>query len=188
MVTLSPAVGRVAHLGTMQPMKRRQFLFVPLATAGGIAMADLPKVQSLDDSLRWLDRLEKATNARAIGTWPLGAVLEHLAQSVEMSMDGFPQMRSTLFQNTAGGAAFAFFKWRGRMSHGLAEPIPGAPALVAGAHWKPAASRLRGAIMRFNAYSGPLKPHFAYGPLNKPEFALAHNMHIANHQDEIALA
>lgn len=148
-------------------------------------MADLPRVQSLDDALRWLDGLERATRVSATGAWPMGAVLEHLAQSIEMSMDGFPQSRGALFQNTAGSAAFAFFKWRGRMSHGLAEPIPGAPALGAGADWKPAALRLRQAIVRFNGYSGPLKPHFAYGALNRQDFELAHCLHIANHQDEI---
>jgi hypothetical protein len=115
-------------------------------------------------------------------------VLEHLAQSVEMSMDGFPQPKGALFQKTAGSAAFAVFRWRGRMSHGLAEPIPGAPALAGGADWRPAAVRLRQAMMRFNAYTGPLKPHFAYGPLSKTDFALAHNMHITNHQDEILLS
>jgi hypothetical protein len=148
-------------------------------------MADLPKVQSLDESLRWLDRIEKAPSVKAIGAWPMGAVLEHLAQSIEMSMDGFPQPKAVLFQKTAGSAAFAFFSWRGRMSHGLAEPIPGAPALTASADWKPAAARLRQAITRFNGFSAPLKPHFAYGALSKAEFALAHSMHIANHQDEI---
>lgn len=151
-------------------------------------MADLPKVQSLDDAMRWLDRIERAASVKTVGAWPLGAVLEHLAQSIEMSMDGYPQARSALFQSTAGAAAFAWFKWRGRMNHDLAESIPGAPALAAGADWRPAAIRLRAAITRFNAYNGPLKPHFAYGALSKPEFALAHNMHIANHQDEIVVA
>ena len=151
-------------------------------------MADLLQVQSLDDSLRWLDALEGAGRVTAIGAWPMGAVLEHLAQSIEMSMDGFPHYKGALFQNTAGSAAFAFFKWRGRMSHGLAEPIPGAPALGAGADWKPAALRLRQAITRFDGYRGPLKPHFAYGTLSKPEFALAHSMHIANHREEIIVA
>jgi hypothetical protein len=169
-------------------MQRREFLLVPFAFAGGIAMADLPKVQSLEDALRWLDRLERAADVKAIGAWPLGAVLEHLAQSIEMSMDGYPEARSPVFQSTAGSAAFAWFKWRGRMSHGLAEPIPGAPALMAGADWRPAATRLRGAITRFNGYTAPLRPHFAYGALSKPEFAVAHNLHIANHQDEILVA
>jgi hypothetical protein len=169
-------------------MRRRNFLMVPMAVAGGIAMADIPSTQSLDESLRWLDSLERAAGVKTLGAWPMGAVLEHLAQSIEMSMDGFPEPKSALFQQTAGSAAFAFFKWRGRMSHGLAEPIPGAPGLAAGVDWKPAAARLRQAITRFNGYGGPLKPHFAYGQLSKSDFALAHSMHIANHRDEILLA
>jgi hypothetical protein len=150
-------------------------------------MAGVSKVRSLEDSLRWLGSMERASQVNALGAWPLGAVLEHLAQSIEMSMDGFPQARSPLFQKTAGQAAFAVFRWRGRMSHGLAEPIPGAPALGAGAEWRAAAQRLRNAVLRFDAYQGPLQPHFAYGPLSRSEFALAHQMHIANHQDEILI-
>jgi hypothetical protein len=46
---------------------------------------------------------------------------------------------------------------------------------------------LRQAITRFNAHNGALKPHFAYGLLSKPEFALAHSLHIANHREEILL-
>lgn len=150
-------------------------------------MADLPKVQSLDDALRWLDRLERSPQVRATGAWPLSAVLDHLAQSIEMSMDGYPVPRSELFQKTAGSAAFGFFKWRGRMSHGLDEPIPGAPALLAGADWRPGAIRLRQAIGRFHGHQGGLRPHFAYGPLAKADYALAHTFHIANHQDEVLL-
>lgn len=169
-------------------MKRREFLFVPLAFGGGFAFADLPKVQSLDDSLRWLDKLAKAAQPKATGIWRLSTLLEHLAQSIEMSMDGYPEAKSAVFQNTVGSAAFAFFKWRGRMSHSLDEPVLGAPALTTSVDWKPAALRLRQAIVRFNGHSGPLKPHFAYGPLSKADFALAHSLHIANHQDEIHVA
>ena len=137
------------------------------------------------DCIAWLDSLERAPSVKALGAWPLSAVLDHCAQSVEMSMDGFPQSKSALFQGTAGKAAFGVFRWRGRMSHGLAEPIPGAPGLASGADWHPSAQRLRNAIERFHAHQGPLKPHFAYGALSKADFALAHRMHIVNHQDEI---
>lgn len=150
-------------------------------------MADEPRVQSLDDAMQWLDRLGRSGRAAASGAWPLSTVLDHLAQSIEMSVDGFPEPKGALFQNTVGSAAFAVFKWRGRMSHGLAEPIPGAPTLAAGADWRPGAERLRRAIARFQSHTGPLKPHFAYGALDKADFALAHAMHIANHQDEIRL-
>jgi hypothetical protein len=138
----------------------------------------------LKQQLLWLDRLE-AGQPRAIGAWPLGSVLDHLAQSIEMSLDGFPSQRSALFQHTLGRAAFAVFKHRGRMSHGLDQPIPGAPSLGAGADWRPALQRLRGAIVRFQQHQGPLQPHFAYGTLAKPDYAQAHAMHIADHRAEI---
>lgn len=148
-------------------------------------MADMPKVQSLDDVQRWLDRLERATQVRSTTTWTMRAVLEHLAQSIEMSLDGFPAPKSALFQATAGSAAFAFFKWRGRMTHGLTEPIPGAPQLAQLPDWQPGAARLRAAVTRFQGHTGALQPHFAYGALSRADFALAHAFHVANHQDEI---
>lgn len=172
-------------------MKRRYFLLATTVLALPSARADLPKVQSLDDALRWLDKLDKsgkASDAKTTGAWPLVAVLEHMAQSIDMSVDGFPQPKSAIFQSTAGSAAFAFFKWRGQMNHSLSEPIPGAATLSPAGDWRPASLRLRAAIGRFTRHQGPLKPHFAYGTLSKSEFALAHAFHIANHQDEIVLA
>jgi len=148
-------------------------------------MADIPKVQSLDDVMRWLDRLDRSAKAASTNAWPLSAVLEHMAQSVDMSMDGFPQPKSALFQSTLGAAAFAVFRLRGRMSHGLTEPIPGAPALPNMPDWKPGVARLRAAVRRFQGHTGALQPHFAYGALSHADFALAHTLHIANHQDDI---
>jgi len=144
-------------------------------------------MQNLNDCLEWLDSLERALTVRTTGAWPLPAVLEHLAQSVEMSVEGFPLAKGALFQNTVGRAAFGVFRWRGRMSHGLAQPIPGAPALAGVSDWRPAARRLRAAITRFDAHAGPLAPHFAYGALAKGDYALAHCLHIANHRDEIVV-
>lgn len=185
-------------------MNRRQIIITAAATTSlasvgwpTLARADLPKVQSLSDALRWLDALEKSANAnlaspkspaQTTGAWGLPAVLEHLAQSIEMSMDGFPAPKSALFQAVAGRAAFAVFQWRGQMTHSLSEPIPGAPPLTTATDWKPASLRLRSAITRFNAHSGALQPHFAYGALSKADFAQAHAFHMANHQDEIVIA
>ena len=152
------------------------------------ALADTPRVQSLDDVLRWLDKADTAAALRSTTDWRMGAVLEHLAQSVEMSMDGFPQFKSPLFQVTLGATAFSFFKLRGRMSHGLTEPIPGAQPLTQSDDWKPSAVRLRSAVRRFQAHTGALRPHFAYGNLSHADFALAHTFHFSNHQDEIVLS
>ena len=169
-------------------MQRRHFLIAPLAFTTGATMADTPKVQSLDDVLRWLDKLDRATLVHSGTAWKMYAVLEHMAQSVDMSLDGFPEPKSTLFQATLGTAAFAVFRLRGQMTHGLTEPIPGAPALPQVDGWKPGVARLRTAVQRFQAHTGPLQPHFAYGALSRTDFALAHALHIANHQDEITVA
>jgi Protein of unknown function (DUF1569) len=171
-------------------MKRRELVVAGVLGLTGVAMADLAKVdkvQTLSEALTWLDKLEKSASAKTTGTWKMNMVLDHLAQSIEYSMTGFPAPKSALFQSTAGALAFGYFKLRGQMSHGLAEPIPGAPALVMADDFKPAATRLRDAITRFNTHSGVLMPHFAYGALSKADFEKAHSFHIANHQDEIVL-
>jgi Protein of unknown function (DUF1569) len=166
-------------------MKRRDLLLAAAAFGAMSCWADQPKVQSLDEALAWLDRLEKSRTVKTTGEWPMVAVLEHLSQSIEMSVDGFPEQKSAIFQHTAGAAAFAFFSWHGSMNHDLTEPIPGAPALTREGNWRKSSARLRAAITRFEAHQGALMPHFAYGKLDKKEYSRAHAFHIANHQDEI---
>lgn len=112
-------------------------------------------------------------------TWP--QTLVHCAQSIEYSMSGFPAPKPVLFQRTVGAAAFGVFAWRGRMSHDLGEPIPGAPALSAATDAALALERLRTALQKFGLWTGPLQPHFAYGALSQPDYAQVHAMHLANH-------
>lgn len=128
-----------------------------------------------------LARLGQAQALASDATWNWAQTLTHCAQSIEYSMAGFPAPKSALFQRTLGAAAFGVFSWRGRMSHDLAEPIPGAPALDAGTDPAQALDRLRRSVASFRQWAGPLKPHFAYGALDKPGYELAHAMHLANH-------
>ncbi len=114
-------------------------------------------------------------------SWSLSAMLQHLAQSIEYSMQGYPEMKSAVFRAVIGNMAFAVFNARGAMSHNLTEPIPGAPALVADQALKDSVQRLLDALAAFEAWTGPLKPHFAYGELDKAQYTRAHLMHIANH-------
>lgn len=139
---------------------------------------------SLDEAMRDVERLSKAAvHALPPATaWSWSQTLEHCAQSIEFSLRGFPAPKSALFQNTLGAAAFKVFALRGRMSHHLAEPIPGAPALDASAPDASAAlARLRKAVQDFAAHTGPLHPHFAYGALSPAQYEQAHAMHLANH-------
>jgi hypothetical protein len=144
----------------------------------------LQRFGSSDDALRWIDTLAADRTARSLTDWPLPQVLEHAAQSVEYSVDGYPQPRPGWYQATAGSVAFAVFDRQGRRRHSLTEPIPGAPALAASAIEQPAA-RLAMALRRFESHTGALAPHFAFGALDKAAFRRAHLMHLANHAERI---
>lgn len=136
--------------------------------------------KTLDEALGELDRLTQPEALPPATAWGWAQTLAHCAQSVEYSMTGFPQAKSQVFQRTVGTAAFKVFAWRGRMSHDLGEPIPGAPVLEAGSV-EEAVGRLKRAVQAFTQWNAPLRPHFAYGELSKTEYEQAHAMHLANH-------
>jgi hypothetical protein len=113
--------------------------------------------------------------------WNLSQVVQHLAQSVEFSMQGYPALKGAWFRSTLGSAAFGVFDAQGEMRHDLAEPIPGAPALDASQPLKASVNRLLAAMDAFAEFGGPLRPHFAYGELTKRQYERAHLMHLGNH-------
>jgi hypothetical protein len=149
------------------------------AVLAGCGVADVQGFPTVAAALRATEGL--ASGWRSTGTWDLPQTLAHLAQSIEFSMDGFPQLKPGWFRHSVGPAAFAYFEWQGAMRHGLDEPIPGAPALPPGAPLEAAVSRLSTALRRFEAHTGALQPHFAYGALDKPRATRAHLMHLAQH-------
>jgi hypothetical protein len=142
---------------------------------------------SIDAAVQTLAQLKTAA-PRLTGAWDLAHVLHHAAQSVEYSMSGFPALKPAWFRATVGSYAFALFNARGAMSHDLADPIPGAPAIAQGQPLAPAIERASAALRAFDAYAGALQPHFAYGTLDKSDYARAHLMHLANHWTEAATA
>jgi hypothetical protein len=129
---------------------------------------------------------ELVLKADTNGEWKLGKILSHCAQSIEYSMVGFPDNKSKLFQWTLGSVAFMVFSVRGRMSHGLSEPIPGAEPISDETKIEDGIIRLTNAIDRFQSTkSKDLKPHFAYGNLDKADYDAAHTFHINNHFEEL---
>lgn len=124
---------------------------------------------------------EPGARWRSSGAWSLSQTLQHLAQSVEGSLQGYPQSKPAWFTHTVGRAAHALFDARGSMTHALDEPIPGAPPLDEALPLDAAVLRLLRAMDAFEAHTGPLAPHFAYGALDKPAYARAHQMHLAAH-------
>ncbi|MEK8031803.1 DUF1569 domain-containing protein [Ideonella sp. DXS29W] len=158
------------------------------ATALGIGVfiaTGQRRFETLDDARRAVVPLAEKP-LQTTGAWNLAQVLNHAAQSIEYSLDGFPQPKPALFQATVGHLAFALFDARGAMHHPLDQPIPGAPALAADASVPDAVQRLLAAFDRFERHSGALQAHFAYGALDKPAYARAHLMHLANHWAEFS--
>ena len=141
---------------------------------------------TLTAALRLVDQLASKATAYRDG-WDLAQMYTHCAQSIEYSMTGYPEHKPGAYKKTVGALAFSLFSARGRMSHGLAEPIPGAPPLAPGADPAAALERLRRALVDFGRYQGELAPHFVYGSLSKAEYERAHALHLRNHAEAVAL-
>lgn len=119
------------------------------------------------------------------GDWGLAQIFTHCAQSVEYSLQGFPEHKSAAFKSTAGKAAFSLFTAKGRMTHGLNEAIPGAPGISGEGNVAIALARLKKSLIDFDHYNGELAPHFAYGELTKAQYEMAHVMHLNDHLAEV---
>jgi hypothetical protein len=176
----------------MQRGRRIVFLGLGAVAAGAPALwwgsqpaaLQSPAFDSTESAVRTLAAL-KVQPARSTGAWDLAHVLHHAAQSVEYSLLGFPSLKAPWFRATVGPAAATVFAARGRMSHSLTEPIPGAPDIAPGQSLGPAVDRAIAALQAFERHDGPLQPHFAYGQLDKADYRRAHLMHFANHWQEV---
>ena len=130
-------------------------------------------MQSFDDVLKRLDGLADRPG--------LGWALAHCAQSLELSVTGFPTQKPAWFQKTIGAFVLGRFIKKGAMSHDTAAPIPGAPDVDRQTTTAAGTQRLKDAIALFRAHPGPLRPHVVYGPVDRARYERVHAMHIANH-------
>ena len=139
----------------------------------------------IEQAFRRLEALDLAA-IESTGDWGLGRMFSHLAQGVAFSMHGYPVQKPRLFQATVGTLAFKVFSARGKMSHGLDEPIPG--EVIAEISAEDGMGQLWRSLERFRDFEGLIQPHFAYGALSKAQFGKAHLLHIENHLEEVGVA
>ncbi len=134
---------------------------------------------------RVMERLEglDVSTLSATGSWESARIFDHLAQGVEFSLTGYPELKPALFRSTVGPLAFSVFAAKGSMSHGLDEEIPG--EVLRNVDAQIALDRLKSALRSFDEHQGTLAPHFAYGALSKTDYAAAHAMHVNNHFEEL---
>ena len=143
-------------------------------------MRDLQLI-NFNEVLIELKKVELAKSKILSGSWNLYQIINHCAQSIEYSMNGYPELKSVVFRKTIGKLAYSIFSFKNKMSHDTNAPVPGAPDLAKEGDLKIAFQRLYKAIDDFQNFSGELKPHLAYDNLDKAEYEKAHSMHIANH-------
>jgi hypothetical protein len=175
-------------------MNRRRFV-IGTTAVGGIAIAGgatllLRPRTSGDLTLNAVaENLESFRGKQLLshGKWSAAHIFSHNAQSINYSMAGFPKKKGPVFQTLLGKPAFAVFSAWGEMHHGLAEPIPGAYAIEDDIPLDSAIDELLASIAIFTAYTDALKPHFAYGELNKADYESAHVLHFLNHMREITV-
>ncbi|MBS2030231.1 MAG: DUF1569 domain-containing protein [Deltaproteobacteria bacterium] len=141
---------------------------------------------SLDDARSKLDALEQRPPTGVMG-WSASEILQHCAQSVEMSIQGFPTMRSIIVRGLFGPMVKRKFLKAGAMKHDLTAPIPGAPPLDREVPLAEALKRLRASFDAFQGYRGELSPHFAYGAVSHDEYAQLHAMHVLEHLQALGL-
>ena len=139
-----------------------------------------PAAVSLDGARQVLADLQGRA-LRSVSGWSPSEVFNHCAQSIDYSIDGYPELKPAWFRHTLGPAAFAVFSSRGAMRPPLDEAIPGAAALSEPASQALALQRLQAAFERFAEHRGALQPHFAYGVLDHADYAEAHVLHLYNH-------
>lgn len=133
-----------------------------------------------------IDRLAGVTPARiqTDSPWAVARVLNHLAQGVEFSLAGYPELKHPAFRGTVGRLAFHVFQKTGQMRHATDAVIPG--EVVTEGDAAAAQARLLTALSDFDAAEA-LHPHFAYGRLSKAQYAAAHAMHVADHMDDFRI-
>ena len=138
------------------------------------------QLSSLSNALAHLESLGPAASIDVPGPWSWAQTLEHCAQSIECSLNGFPKLKPAFVRATIGRLVIRKFLRRGWFNHDLAGPVPGAADLEADDPHA-AEQRLRAAIERFEAHEGELAPHFIFGTLSKADFDHFHAMHLADH-------
>ena len=145
-----------------------------------------PRFSSLSDAAAALRELRGNPDAAVAGPPTLHQMLVHLAQSIDCSRTGYPQMKPAWVRATVGRLVLGLFLWRGAMRHDLAAPVPGMPAIGPEGDLGAAWDRLLGAISAFQRHEGPMQPHFVYGELDKATYDRVHAMHIADHLAAVA--
>jgi hypothetical protein len=137
------------------------------------------RFDSLDDIAAEVERLAACVDVRALGNWSSGQVLQHLASTMDNSIDGFPFA-------VAGPIKLLlrlFFKRRfltKPMPPGFKLPRKAEKMLPGQTSWETALANFRRAMQRLKTESSR-SPHPAFGPMTAEEWEKIHCRHSELH-------
>lgn len=112
--------------------------------------------------------------------WTTAQHLDHCAESIACSVDGYPLLKAAIIRGTIGTLVKRRFLARGAMRHDITAPVPGSVAPPPRA-LDDARASLRAAIERFRAHTGPLAPHPVYGRCTAADYEALHAIHFLDH-------
>jgi hypothetical protein len=138
-------------------------------------------IQDLEAALNELEALSRCDAPERLRGWPIDKALRHCAQSIDASIEGFPQLKPALIRKTIGRLVARRFLAKGSMSHDIESPIPGALDIGSDGDIAASIAVLQKSIERFRAHEGALAPHFVFDALDKAAYGALHAMHIADH-------
>lgn len=136
------------------------------------------KFKSLEEAIAEVKRLENLPK-KTTGVWSYYQILDHCAEGIESSMDGYKGSAPWLIRKTIGQMMKHKTFLQGFMDHGGLNPT--APKTREEGDEKKAQERLFNAINRFKNFTGKLQLHPFFDELSREEFEKLHSYHIANH-------
>jgi hypothetical protein len=138
------------------------------------------RFESLDDLVSEVDRLENAREIRTLGNWSAGQVLEHLATSLNKSIDGYKNPVPAVFRVVLRLFMKQSFLTK-PLSAGFKLPAKAEAEMWSGSASVPeGAQALRAAIGRLKSQTHR-EPHPVIGPLSVAEWNQFHCRHAEMH-------
>jgi len=114
-----------------------------------------------------------------VGNWSLGQILNHLAMTLRMSVDGTTLRAPWILRKTVAPFVLRNVFKTGRLREGikLPESVLPRPGLDARAE----AEGLRAALDYYAAAAGPMADHPFFGRMSRADWDRLHLIHIAHH-------
>jgi hypothetical protein len=137
------------------------------------------RFNSLDDIAAEVERLAACTEVRALGNWSSGQVLQHLASTMDNSIDGFPNFVPAPIKLMLR----LFMKRRfltKPMPPGFKLPAKAEKMLPGPTDWETALTNFRRAIERVKTETNR-SSHPAFGPMTADEWNQIHCRHSELH-------